>query len=205
MSRKLRQALLALNFMLVWVCALPVQADSMSGVGDLVINTLDADTQKILAANGVLGANQSNNAKIVDCNDKAKNATVLFQRGMATVMTPADPVKKLNDGINACLKTIKDIADAVDLSSGLSFTELLTKILKQLRDKIIDEVVMKICTSATNAWNSTVNNAIDTLNTGINQSGVNTFGDFVSVSPAPAPAAPVFAGSVTKPSIIPGL
>lgn len=207
MSQLVRHCCLLLSIVALIVFPSMADADSMSGVGDLVINTLDADAQKILAANGVLGANQISNARITDCADKAKTAEVNFRRGMATALTSADPVKKLHDGINACLQKIKDISNAIELPSGFSFTQLLSKILKQLTDKIVDDIIMKICTTATNTWNSAVNNAVDTLNTGINQSGVNTFGDFVSVSASPAPAssAPLYVAPLAKPSSIPGL
>ncbi|MCH8621307.1 hypothetical protein [Undibacterium sp. TS12] len=183
-------------------------ADGMSGVGDLTITTLDVSAQKILAANGVVGATQVDMSLIDDCAKKKKDAGDDAKKAMATSLTPSDTAKKLNDSVNACFANIQMISMAFNLPTSFSFTELFEQILKQLIEKLVDEVIMKICAAATGAWNSAVGNAINTINSGINQSGINTFGTFVSVgSPPPAPMAPasVAPAPVSPPSPIPGL
>lgn len=199
--------LLRLTFCWALACLLPAwaYADSMSGVGDLSIATLDSEAQKQLAAAGMVGANITANASIVDCNTKAKAAIEIKNKDMAAIMTTSDPTKKLQDGISSCLEKIQTISAAISFPASLSFTALFEAALKQLREKIINEIVMKICTSATNAWNNAVNNAIGTINSGINQSGVNTFGDFVSVSNVPVNPAPKINTPFLTPSNIPGL
>lgn len=192
---------LALMVMQPGICT----ADSMSGVGDLTITTLDSTAQKILAANGVLGANQTDNAKIVDCSVKAEDAGDKLRKGMATAMTHSDPVNKLHNSVNACLANIQTISLAFSLPTSFNFTQLFEAILKQLMEKLVDEIIMKICAAATGAWNSAVGNAISTINSGVSQSGVNTFGNFVNVAPAPVNPAPFAPIPSSSPSGIPGL
>jgi len=192
---------LALMVMQPGICT----ADSMSGVGDLSITTLDSAAQKILAANGVLGANQTDYAKIVECSDKAADASDKLRKGMATAMTPSDPTKKLNNSVNACLANIQQISLAFNLPSGISFTLLFQTILKQLMEKLVDEFIMKICAAATGAWNSAIGNAINTINSGVSQSGIDTFGNFVNAVPVPVSPSPFAPAPANPPSGIPGL
>ena len=204
---KLISEKLLLSVGLAFMALLPgvCLADSMSGVGDLTITTLDLTAQKTLEANGVIGANQTDNAKIILCVEKAEKAGEDKRKGMATTMTTSSHVQKLNDSVNACLANIQTISAALNLPTSFSFTELFEAILKQLMEKLVDEIIMKICAAATGAWNSAVGNAIDTLNTGVNQSGINTFGNFVNVGPAPVSPAPYVPVPANPPSAIPGL
>lgn len=192
---------------LAWMALQPglCAADSMSGVGDLTITTLDAAAQKTLEANGVVGANQTDNAKIILCADKAEKAADDGRKGMATTMTTSDHVQKLNDSVNACLANIQQISAIVNLPTSFNFTQIFETILKQLMERLVNEIIMKICAAATGAWNSAVGNAIDTINLGVNQSGINTFGSFVSVGPAPVSPAPMAPAPMNPPSAIPGL
>jgi hypothetical protein len=180
-------------------------ADSMSGVGDLTITTLDASAQKTLELNGVVGANQTELAAIDPCATKAKDSLTEGQQHMARSMTYSDSVKKLNDSVNTCLDNIQTISAVFNLPTSFNFTQMFETILKQLMEKLVNEVIMKICAAATGAWNSAVGNAINTLNTGINQSGINTFGSVVVVGPAPPGPAPAAPAPASPPSAIPGL
>ncbi len=182
------------------ICA----ADSMSGLGDLTITTLDASAQNTLIWNGVIGANQTENAAVDDCAKKAAVAGKQKREDMSSVMTYSDPVKKLNDSVNTCFANIQTISVALNFPT-ISFTAMFETLLKQLLDRLVNDIIMKICAAATGAWNSAVGNAIDTLNSGINQSGVNTFGSVVTVGPAPVSPAPVAPAPLIGPSAIPGL
>src|SRR6185295_2878706 len=75
-------------------------ADSMSGIGDLTITTLDASAQKTLELNGVVGANQTDNAVIDDCAKKATETGKKKRENMSAAKTHNDSVKKLNDSVN---------------------------------------------------------------------------------------------------------
>lgn len=181
-------------------------ADSMSGVGDLTITTLDSTAQQVLAANGVLGATQTDTTKIVSCTTDMDKAGLDSTKDVATLLTPSSTTQKLDDSVNKCFARIQDISAMFNLPTSLSLTQLFETILKQLIARLVDEVIMKICTAATSAWNAAVGNAVNTINSGINQSGVNTFGNFVNVqstsgsSPPPPMSAPAMPASA-----IPGL
>ncbi|MFZ6711289.1 hypothetical protein [Undibacterium sp. TC9W] len=192
--------LLALSTLMPGISA----ADSMSGVGDLTITTLDTSAQKTLELSGAVGANQTDLAAIDPCATKAKDALTAGQQHMARAMTYSDPVKKLNDSVNACFDNIQTISALVTFPT-FNFTQMFETLLKQLIERLVNEVIMKICAAATGAWNSAVGNAIDTLNNGINQSGINTFGNVVTVGPAPVNPAPMAPAPLNTPSAIPGL
>jgi len=199
-EKLLLSAWLALTVLAPGICA----ADSMSGLGDLTITTLDASAQNTLMLNGVIGANQTENAAINDCSQKATDAGKKKREDMSSVMTYSDPVKKLNDSVNTCFANIQTISVALNFPT-ISFTAMFQAALKQLLDRLVNDIIMKICAAATGAWNSAVGNAIDTLNSGINQSGVNTFGSVVTVSPAPMSPAPAAPAPLIGTSAIPGL
>ena len=200
----------------IGIAPVMVRADSVVPVGatgpvDSSLTVIDANTQKSLRSTSGYGASEAKGLAQYDCNNRNKNAINLASQEVAVVAAPGDPVKRFNDSINSCLNNIQLISVAFNLPTSFSFTAAFEAILNQLIDKLVNDIIMKICAAATGAWNSAVSNAVNTVNSGINQSGVNTFGNFVSVGPPPvspppaySPAPPPAAPSKSQ-STIPGL
>lgn len=206
------------RFLIISIGIMPVmaRADSVSTVGavgsvDSGLVILDANTQKNMRATNALGTNETNARTQKNCGPQMDTAINNSAKNMATAAAPGDPVKRFNDSINSCLQNIQMISVAFNLPTSFSFTAAFEAILNQLIDKIVNDIIMKICAAATGAWNSAVSNAVNTVNSGINQSGVNTFGSFVNVGPAPVSPPPAYspapppAAPAQSQSTIPGL
>lgn len=207
------------RLLIVSISIMPVmvRADSGSPVGavgaiDSSLPVLDANTQKTMRAANTLGSSEAKARMQSDCGNKIDLAITKSAQNMATAAAPGDPVKRFNDSIKSCLDNIQMISVAFNLPTSFSFTAAFEAILNQLIDKLVNDIIMKICAAATGAWNSAVSNAVNTVNSGVNQSGVNTFGSFVNVGPAPvspppsySPAPPPAAAPGKSLSIIPGL
>lgn len=205
------------GLILVMASYLPMtsHADDVTTVGavgavDSSLPTLDANTQKNMRATNALGSNETKARAQSNCGTRFDQSIDKAAKNVATAAAPGDPVKRFNDAINTCLDNIQTIAQSIKLPT-FSFTAAFETILSTLIDRLVNDVLMKICNSATGAWSNAVNNAMNTVNTGINQSGVNTFGTFVSMGPAPASPAPAYAApapampAAKSASIIPGL
>ncbi len=201
----------------IGIMPLMARADSVVPVGatgdvDSTLPVFDANTQKTMRAASTYGASETKGKAQNNCDARMKTAIAAAAEGVAVAAAPGDPVKRFNESIHSCLENIQFISIAVNLPTSFSFTAALEAFLKQLVDKLVDEMIMKICAAATGAWNSAVSNAVNTVNSGVNQSGVNTFGNFVSVGPpppSPAPLAysppPPAAAPAKSQSTIPGL
>lgn len=206
------------RLLIVSIGIMPVmaRADTPIPVGatgdvDSSLPIFDANTQKTMRAASTYGASEAKGKAQNNCDTRMKTAIDDAAKGVAVAAAPGDPVKRFNDSINSCLNNIQLISVAFNLPTSFSFTAAFEAILNQLIDKLVNDIIMKICAAATGAWNSAVSNAVNTVNSGINQSGVNTFGSFVSVGPPPPSPAPAYsppppaAAPVKSQSTIPGL
>lgn len=195
MHTAFNQTLCRLLMVVASCLPLTALADDVATVGavgevDSKLKTLNANEQKNLRASNALGTNETKARAQSNCGSRFDKSIDDAAKNVATAAAPGDPVKRFNDAIKTCLDNIQNIASAIKLPT-FSFTAAFETILTGLIDRLVNDVLMKICNSATGAWSNAVNNAMNTVNTGINQSGVNTFGTFVSMGPAPATPAPL--------------
>lgn len=100
-----------------------------------------------------------------DVEEALKNASKEF----LGAYTPQNPSKTFNDSVSDCLSNIQSFELDLPLASILGFD--FSALMDQLTGELMDKVIGQACKAAVDEWQSSIDNALNSIDTGVNQFG----------------------------------
>lgn len=105
------------------------------------------------------------------CEDDMKNMLERASAEFLVAYTPPDPSETFNASISDCLSNIQSFSIDLPFADVLGFD--FTSLLDGLMGDLMDAVMTKACESATSSWKSAIDNASQTIQSGVNQFGIS--------------------------------